>query len=153
MKPLLDEKEKQGLWKSHRSDTRLESQPAVATEYSTNTKHNTNFITTEVIANIWTYLPCIIREANGIKNTNYFNHEDGYGLHKAWLYLFPSKNHFITSAPCCVVTKVVLNVTSPLILNNGSLKYFCHLFTLMIFFLYPFLLYPYTGVEVFFSFF
>jgi hypothetical protein len=57
MKPLLDEREKQHLQKSHRSDTRLESQLAVVTACSTNTKHNTNFTGTEVIANIWTYIP------------------------------------------------------------------------------------------------
>jgi hypothetical protein len=48
------------------------------------TKHNTNFIRTEVIASI--------RKANEIKNTpNNFNNEDGYGLNKAWLHLFHQK--------------------------------------------------------------
>jgi hypothetical protein len=60
-----------------------------STRKNTATRHGTDFDKTEVIANIRSYRPRIIREAIEIsKHLHNFNREDGYRLSKAWLHLF-----------------------------------------------------------------
>jgi hypothetical protein len=76
----------------HIRDTRLENQQSAVAEHSTATRHSIDFDKTEVIANISSYRPRIIRKAIEIsKHPHNFNHEDDYRLSKAWLHLFSPK--------------------------------------------------------------
>jgi hypothetical protein len=74
-------------------DTSLENQQSTVGEHSVATKHSIDCDRTEIIANICSYHPHIIREPTEI--TKYpFNvkHIDSYTLSKAWRHLFSPKS-------------------------------------------------------------
>lgn len=65
--------------KAYMSGTRLKNHEPAVSEHSPETKQSTDFNRTEVIANVETYHPWIIRQAmKKIKHSYNFNHEDRY---------------------------------------------------------------------------
>jgi hypothetical protein len=81
----------------HVRDSRLEDQWSAVAEHSAVTKHSIDFDRMEIIANICTYHPSIIRESTEItKHPHNFNREDGYRLN--WLHLFPQATHSTISS-------------------------------------------------------